>query len=1259
MALILIFPPSYPASATTLPSNTSRLALQLLQSNTTGVVLDLSIPDYSPVANLMLAAADQQLSLPGYEFINDPGKPQLPLVTSLIGVPPDARLEMQIVLDNAQLLPGVFRVPAAPTPASIEPGDQEESRSPALNYTADSSVYSSDTSYPSSPVSLSSDAWVRDHRVVRVSFYPFQYNPVHGSLTWHSNIRIEIHFYGDKAASTLCASCDAAASQPDPFGGVLQSSLINYDTAKNWRSMAQAASNFQPVRSASHSSTPRYKITIDHDGVYQLTYADLQQAGVDLENVNPQNFSLTSQGQPVAMQIIGATDDKFDSLDTLTFYGQRFYGDRLAQLYASEADNWITFTQQLTTGEIADWHPTVTPFTMEKYTNDNVYWLDVGTSPGQAIGQTNGDPTSSADPTPSYFEKTVHVKRVECNGCYYPNFFTGQEDLFWDHIQNTVTHTYTATLSALSSLPYSATVKAEVVAVTDNSSNSPDHHARFFMNTASSPIQDIKWDGKSRYHMETKISQSMLVEGVNALKFRVIRDSPTIYPSYLFDWFEISYASRFQAVDNIAAFSGDIGGDWKYQVGGFTTKDIKIFDITKPLTPTQIINPVISDTSPYTVTFVASHPAGEKFIAVGSDGFQTPVSITSYQDHLTSINTGAEYVLIAPSDLITATQALADYRQSTGLSTMVVNASDVYNEYNFGIFNPVAFKNFFADAYNNWSIKPVYAVLVGDGNWNMRGFNPGYYGTAPIYMPPNLAWVDSTEGEVDSSNLLAAFVGDDPLPDLFISRMLVQNQGELYNILNKIVSYESAPIQDWQRRMLFVADNYDADAGDFGYLSDEMIKDKVPDGFVADRIYLDDYYTGTVVDVTKCGSAPFSGGPSCPAVNSLITETLSTTGTLFLTYTGHGAIRGWASEQILLYRPDNPTQSDDHAINDIGSMQNGTMLPVVLSLDCLDGYWIHPVSKPSLAELFLTSSNRGAVSTFSPVGYGLAAGHDILARAFYDEIFKNGNWSLGAASLAGRLAVYKDGYYNDLIESYTIFGDPALKIRSPYQASLAPAQAEAHGPAGENLPVLFTIHNLGSITDTFSLTVTGSAWQLDAPLSVGPLPAGSSKEVTVTVDIPAEASVGTIDTAYLRLSSLGDLSKVVTSTLETTVTTFTAVTLTSFEASDIPGQIKLNWDTAQETDISDFYIRRSQSHQDPSYGDRIPVSLPDGSKVGDITPKGDSSTAAHYEVYDSDIQNNTDYYYWLEVADSESRSTFYGDVQARLRYWQFLPEVRK
>ena len=1118
-AVLLIFPPAYRGTTGTISSITPNPALQLVQSDDTGIVLDLSVPDYSQVVSVMDSGIPQRLSSPGFQFTSEAGKPQMPVISTLVGVPPDASLELRLIVDDVQPLPGSYRVTPAPSPApiqvDIQDGLQGAAQEGGWDYKADPAVYSIDADYPLSPVKLSPDAWIRDQRVLRVDFYPFQYNPRRGSLLWHRSLRIQVLFHAGKISTRQLTPQDPAPGQPDPFTNVLKSALINYDTARFWRGYVPAVNIEKSVQDIPQTTGTRYKITVDHDGLYQLTYTDLYNAGVDLQHVDPKNFRLSSQGQPVAVSISGAVDGKFDLGDTLTFYGQKFYGDRLAARYADEADNWITYTAQLTDGTYVPWHPTVQPITMEKYTDKNVYWLEVDT-PGPQIATVNGSPDGSPAVTPQYFTDTA---RAEASNVHWEYSFTSQEEWFWEWVKDTNLHSYTTTLTALSSLPYTATIQAEVVGYNNNDNFTPDHHAKFFINSNTTPIMDAKWDGISRYHLDVKIPQSSLVDGVNTLKFLPIHDVGAPQPSYMFDWFEISYARQFQALDNTLSFTGDISGTWKYQVSGFTTPDISIFDVTQPLTPTQVISASVTGSGPYTLTFVATHPAGEKFVAAASSGFQSPVSIQAYQDHLALDTQGADYVMITAAQLITATHALADYRQAQGLHTMVVDVNDIYNEFNDGIYHPFAIKQFLKYAYATWQIKPVYVVLVGDGNWNVKGYLPSKFGSDPIYMLPNLSWVDPWQGEVDSANLLANIVGDDPIPDLFISRMPVSSQAALYAILDKISSYENTPIQDWQRNMLFVTDNAD-DAGNFSASSDDLIANSVPAGFTPSRIYLDDYFSSGDCLLNK----------PCPIATHDITETLSITGALFLTYGGHGSIWTWASEKLLSY---NRNASQVVTTNDIASMDNGSMLPVVFSLDCLDGYWIHPTSQPSLAELFLTTPNRGAVSTFSPTGLGLVTGHDALAEGFYSSFFKNGIWELGPATLSAKLALFATGYNFDLIDTYTIFGDPALKVRSPYQPGLSPSKAGLMGLAGTIVSYPVSVQNLSSITDTFSLTGTGSAWNVDFPPLIGPLPPGGSQVISVTVYIPQDVLLGTKDTLHLSLLSQGDLSKVVTATLET------------------------------------------------------------------------------------------------------------------------------
>ena len=286
-------------------------------------------------------------------------------------------------------------------------------------------------------------------------------------------------------------------------------------------------------------------------------------------------------------------------------------------------------------------------------------------------------------------------------------------------------------------------------------------------------------------------------------------------------------------------------------------------------------------------------------------------------------------------------------------------------------------------------------------------------------MPPFLNWVDPWQGEVDSANLLAAVVGDDPLPDVIIGRMPVNNDLELTNIVSKTISYEQSAPGDWKKRVLFIADNTPDPAGDFIAQSEQIITGFLPAGYTPDRVYLDDF-----MDTNTCNPPPADGIHQCPAaVQALITD-LNQTGAFLVNYTGHASLNLWASEVIL-------------SNQDIPSLNNGLKLPIILSMTCLDGYWIHPnltVSSkagPGLAEELVRAQQRGAVATFSPTGLGVGTGHDVLQRGFYSAVFQTGVTRLGEAALAAKLALYTTGYNLDLLHTFTVFGDPALRLTNP------------------------------------------------------------------------------------------------------------------------------------------------------------------------------------------------------------------------------------
>jgi hypothetical protein len=726
---------------------------------------------------------------------------------------------------------------------------------------------------------------------------------------------------------------------------------------------------------------------------------------MDVGTADPRTFHLTSQGQDVAIYVAGEADGSFDQGDFILFYGQKFRGTVLAERYADEMAPWLALCPACRLAGL-----------LEKYTDENVYWLTAGGAPGPRMVTKDGTPSDST-PVPPHFLATVHAEESHW---WWTWHFTSEDTWFWDRVQTgsagIVTRTYTTTLTApdLSPSPssnrgwegegYTATVRAEVVALSFNPNTAPDHHTRFYFNGAL--LEDGTWDGPTRHHVEAAVSQNVLHEGENALDFVIHIDACLSADDIFFDWFEVTYPRRFVAAADQLTFTGDLTGTWRYELTGFAGPDIQVYDVTDPIAPQRVLTPTITATGgTYTVTFQDTNDAGARYLAVGATAVQSPRRVASYiPPDLTSPTNGADYIFITHRDFYTATQTLATYRQAQGLRTIVVDVDDLYNEFNDGIYHPIAIRNFLAYAYAHWQPPaPSYVLLVGDGHWNFKGYGAGP--VEPIYMPPNLAFADPWQGEVDSANLLAAVVGNDILPDLFIGRLPVNSVGQLKAIISKIMAYESAGPQDWQRHVLFVADNVPDAAGDFVTMSNDIAA-QLPARCQVDRIYLNDY----------CG-APASPPQPCPAVNNAITSTLNITGALLVNYIGHGAIERWAHEQIF-------TNSD------IPSLVNGDRLPVVLSMTCLDGYWTYP-NHPCLAEELLQAEGRGAVATWSPTGLGVATGHEVLDRGFYTAVFRDGVRQLGPATLAGKLALYATGGNCDLIHTFTIFGDPALHLPVP------------------------------------------------------------------------------------------------------------------------------------------------------------------------------------------------------------------------------------
>lgn len=332
--------------------------------------------------------------------------------------------------------------------------------------------------------------------------------------------------------------------------------------------------------------------------------------------------------------------------------------------------------------------------------------------------------------------------------------------------------------------------------------------------------------------------------------------------------------------------------------------------------------------------------------------------------------TGARYLIITHDDFYNDVLPLAQWKHKKGLPTKVAKLSETGS-------TSAQIRTYILNAYNNWSIKPKYLLLVG----------------APNYLP--LPQVSGTYSDNYYTNM-----NGDIYNEILSGRLTVHSTTECQTVVNKILAYERTP-----------------EVGtDSTWFRDACLVIRQDGEYESDSIYWDDinFGAGTMLSAgfrqidTLCN---YWGDGSADILNSV------NSGCGFVMYRGQGVGNWWSPFDV------NPDQS-----------ANGNRPPIVLSYTCRT---IGTGSTPATAERWLLtglpSSLRGAAGYFATTTVISHGAHlrSAVSKGFFKGAF-NGQWSeFGEACEAGRKEVY-DRYPSSggLAEYYgfTTLGDPAMKI---------------------------------------------------------------------------------------------------------------------------------------------------------------------------------------------------------------------------------------
>lgn len=594
--------------------------------------------------------------------------------------------------------------------------------------------------------------------------------------------------------------------------------------------------------------------------------------------------------------------------------------------------------------------PLATPYTAE-----NVYFL------------TPASTSLPLFPTPPYPLHAPLFLHLEQNLIYLPRA-EPEHTWFWKTYTAPKTDPLEFTLPALT--PGEATLRVSVFSNTEASSLNPDHHLRLLLN--DTPLTDETWDGRITHQITATFATALLREGPNTLTLDLPGDTGAIVETILLDWIELEYPHPLLAENDQIAFHGTGA---TLPLAGFFTPP-RLFDLTlaAPVSPLEI-TPLPASQAPTTLD--------HRYLAVGPDGFLTPLALFPAQLTPDLRTATGDYLVIGPPDLLEPLQPLLDYHAAQGLTPLAIPLYAIYDQFGAGVAHPEAIRSFLQYAYANWKTPPKYVLLVGDSTYDPLG----YQSSPEINRVPSFFRFTYYGGET-VSDLPFAQMDEDSLPDLIVGRLPARTPAQVTTLVAKTLAYEQNPPAT-QNRILAIADGQEA-------------------SFAADaQTFLNSFpatYTPNLLSPPKGDTA--AAGQITEALND---------GVLFMSYFGHGSITMLGKDRIF-------------SVEDGETLKNSPNLPIMINITCLAGLFTHPDTE-SLTEVMLWNPDGGAVAALSATSLTTPGDQAYLTQAFVQALTDFPDATLGELLLAAQrqLPIENEGV-REVMDTFLLFGDPALHL---------------------------------------------------------------------------------------------------------------------------------------------------------------------------------------------------------------------------------------
>ena len=733
-----------------------------------------------------------------------------------------------------------------------------------------------------------------------------------------------------------------------------------------------------------------YKIGVNTDGIYRLSFQDLESLGMNISSINPQNLRIyghpggllptdnaserTADLEELAIQVIGQSDGSFDANDYILFYGQ-------------SPNQWSLNSSGF--------------FSRQQHYFDNYtyYFITADLGEGQRVPSVQS--LSSADTTITIFDDYQIHENEEVN------FIKSGKNWYGDVFDLVDSRTFNFNFPNRIG---SANLKMILAA------NSPSpFNSNFSIDASGMQTQNLTISGinGSYNRANLKTFEELINPSSNTIQVNLEYSSSSSTGKGWIDFIEINSQRRLIMSGSQMPFrslaSVKPNSTTEFLLSN-TNSNTKIWDVTDPLSP----NTIAGQISGSEFSFKISTDVLREFIAFNGTYLSANILGEIENQDLHSMK-DVDYLIVSHPTFLEQANRLATFHETKGLNVEVVSPQQIYNEFSSGSQDVSAIRDFAKMLYEQEN--PLsYLLLFGDASYDPKD-----------RLSTNTNYIVSYQS-ANSTNELYSYVTDDyfalldegeslisdalniPFLDIGVGRFPVQTVAEAKSAVDKVIGYSSSESYgDWRLNMCFVGDDND-EQETVHSLQAEQLADYVASSYPnvnVDKIYLDAYEQESS-----------TGGQRCASANNAISEAVNK-GMFVVNYTGHGGELGWAHERIL-------------EIDDINSWSNENKLPLFMTATCEFSRYDDPARVSAGEQVFL-KENGGAIALLTTSRVVFTGSNLDLNTAFLENLFpKDDDESfprLGDVLMRTKNNVTDISNTNH--RNFTLLGDPALLLAYP------------------------------------------------------------------------------------------------------------------------------------------------------------------------------------------------------------------------------------